>query len=422
MFMVHVSQFYPCTEIKSYAELQYVIELGKQLYYRGQGGLSINGVTVKDALMDCAYWSYFLVALNKGWLTQYSGSRGLYSELSVLNVFMVEYQQDAPDLLLQENQENDEFSPKVSEVYVRRVGDKEQDWEWTLRGSVASMVNSLSMANPNKQMAWVAFLAFVAVERYLTGVPRTLFISISGSVTLAPYVLANFHNLVEGTNCVPFLKYSYDKTVSTTTELNLGYEAWYYRGVIMGIAGKYYTAAEKQERLKALDLQVGDLAFMYIRKVSVQGSLVNPIVSFYPVVIQEINDNGIRYLKINNRRTKCQGVLDFAHYTDETKAAYYNHNPHIEQNLSMESTGWHKLGVEYCLDREEYVITPCYNDDIVEMAVEDTTGKPVTVQMSATDLLYWICRDFEIPFNEQRFLDRYFKNTYTLYEQYHMSA
>lgn len=78
--MLHISQFYPCSDVKDACELYYICELGKYLHFNYNEQLSIDGVVLHEVLASSILFDYFRLAIDEGWVTQANWG---YSSLEV---------------------------------------------------------------------------------------------------------------------------------------------------------------------------------------------------------------------------------------------------------------------------------------------------------------------------------------------------
>ena len=100
LFMIHVSQFYPCSRIDSAIELYYIIELGKYLKYKHNEVLSLEGVFISGEVNKSKFFDYFRLACDEGWvidtgldkyILEINAQQPLVqSQETVLNVIMTE--------------------------------------------------------------------------------------------------------------------------------------------------------------------------------------------------------------------------------------------------------------------------------------------------------------------------------------------
>ena len=66
------------------------------------------------------------------------------------------------------------------------------------------------------------------------------------------------------------------------------------------------------------------------------------------------------------------------------------------------------------LDSEQYFIAPLQGDDFID--IEVTNGKEnAVVHLNEIDYIYWILKDYNVEFNEDKFLKRYFKKRSPIY-------
>lgn len=427
--MVHISQFYACSEVKLASELQYIIELGKYTYYLHDEPLSIDGIIISDDLRLCKFWDYYRVAIESGWIVNYVDAPDL--AIDIQNPINFEFQ--FRNVLLTEepvdydkeddDRRKDDLNYNYRTPLPTQFAFKEKTdgyWEWVLRGKNPATdysINNKAFNSAGSDTCWVSLFAYVAVSRYYTNEPETLIININGSIVGTPNILTSFIILQEETDCInSWCKYCFDDTVSEKAINHLSYLAWFSKGIDLGLTKKWHSVQEKLEYLKKLDLGVGDVVYLYERYDGQELNYTKNIENFYIAIIREIDDNQIILQKINTKKTKYQGELTYKDYTMATKQLYLFNNPFDKLNSSIEKHLISDLGIEYMLRTEQWFITPCYNDDDVIMNVKNSNGDTECALLPACDLVYWILKDYNVDFNEGRFLERYFNNRQTLYD------
>ena len=100
------------------------------------------------------------------------------------------------------------------------------------------------------------------------------------------------------------------------------------------------------------------------------------------------------------------------------KKMYMGIMPYESLRYQTQTLSLLDVGIEYMLYNEGYFIVPldaC--TDVSEQWVTNgvTSDKLLLPQ---NDLIYWILKDYDVQFNEQRFLARYFSKSEPLYTRY----
>lgn len=424
MKQVHISQIYPCSRVSLAVELQYIVEIGKYLKDFDRC-LSIDGVELDDILKKSKYWDYFKLALEEGWVVDCSEHMGVspidYS-VQLRNVAITEdavFYDSKDDMKRKESMEYRYRTPKPIQVVM--CNKDNNNWEWSL--DYEYVINNTALGSTGAEMVWVSLLAYVAVRRLLFSTPTNFIVNINFSLAETYMVLSSFILLQEETDvCKGWCYYRYADTVDEYTKLHNGYTAWYAKGVEEGMLARHYTDKEKLENLKKLKLRKGDVCFLYERRAGQKLDYLKSIEGFHFCIITDITSRSIELTVVNNKKTQEQGKKDYANFTMATKELYGFKNPYTEANLSKRSYMLTDIGVEYCMYGEQYFITRCTNDDFKQVWVGADGYKPARLNLPALDLVYWILKDYDIEFDEPRFIENYFGGKEPLYTQYHKTG
>lgn len=414
MKTIHISQFFACSSVSLSVELQYIVELAK--YLRDYDAvLSVDGVDFDDVLRKSRYWDYFRVALEDGWIADCTAEDTEITLLSPINydrpfknVKFVETQVRYDDEDAQKRRFDAEYNYRTPIVTEIVFAEKTyQFWRWNLGAKL--IVNNTALNSADSESAWISMVAYVAVQRLFNGTPQNLLIEITGSIAKTYMVLSNFMLLMAETKaCSSWCYYVFDESVTRDMINNLGYQAWYMKGLELGELNRWYTPVEKQFYMNKLDLMVGDVVFLYERRYGQKLDYLKSIEGFHVAVIENINADGVEFTVVNNKKTKSQGEVDYADFTMVTKQMYGFTNPFSRPNVSRVKYSWADLGVEYAMHGERYFITACNNDDYKEQFIGDEHNR-LKVQLPAIELTYWILRDYGIEFDELRFVEKYIK-------------
>lgn len=419
---VHISQFYACSNVSLAVELQYIVELGKYLFYRGMC-LSVDGVAFDDILRKSRFWGYFSMAVTEGWVVDCPCKDAI-----VDTRFPVNYDVHIKNVLLTEEDvpfDNDEHVKRKNDAYYayktplrKQVIFSEKDdisWVWSLGKTDA---NRSTMCSYGSEDTWVSFIAYVAVARLFDNQPQLLMIEIGYELTQTHMLMSSFLLLQNETDvCSGWCFYSYAPNVTKAMVNHIEYTAWYAKGKEMGVVGREYNALKKHKHMSELDLKVGDIVFLYERSTRQKSNFIKEIAGFHFARIDKIDKQGVLFYIINTKKTLYQGELDYADYPMSIKVMYNRMNPFATLNARHENISWLDLGVEYFMCGEKYFIIPCTPDDEKVIWVRESDWTPVRLHLNAIELTYWILKDFGVDFNEERFIKRYFSDV-PLYQQY----
>lgn len=420
---VHISQFYVCSKVSLAVELQYLVELGKYLHQQGNA-LSVDGIEFDKVLRKSRFWDYFRMGVDEGWIID-CGCK----DIEINSQFPINYNNKVRNIILTEDIV--EFDSKDNELrrnsldYDYRTplpkqvvfSSKENNyWVWDIKEGYS--VNNATFNAYGSEDNWVSLIAYIAVKRLLTGVPQALLITVGYELTLTCMVLTSLMLLEEETKvCRGWCYYTFEDNISIKARNYLGYLAWYAKGEEMGYLKRYYDAKEKFNYAKKLDLQVGDIVFIYERSVTQQSSNIKEITGFHFAKITNIGEGGIGLQIVNTKKTLYQGEIDYLNYSMATKMMYNFNNPYKSFNSKEVFYNWRDIGVEYCMFDEKYFITECTSDDGKIMNVKEGDWSPIEIYLNSVELIYWILKDFNVSFNEERFISKYFSDE-PLYVQY----
>lgn len=412
MKTIHISQFFACSSVDLSVELQYIVELSK--YLRDYDAvLSVDGVDFDECLRKSRYWDYFRVAIDEGWIIDCSAEDTEITLLSPIDferpVNNVKFTEEPVKYDEEDNQRrrSDAYynycTPVLTEV---AFSEKTyQYWRWNLGAKL--IVNNTALNSAESYTSWLSLVAYVAVQRLIKGSPQNLFIELTGSIANTYMVLSNFILLMTETNvCNSWCHYVFDASVTREMKNNLGYQAWYMKGLELGELNHWYTPQEKQFYMRKLNLTVGDVVFLYERRVGQKLDFLKSIAGFHVAVIDKITAEGVEFTVVNNKKTKSQGEADYEDFTMVTKQMYGFSNPFDKANVTKTKYAWADLGVEYAMHGEHHFIVACNNDDFKEQYIGDSNHR-FKVCLPAIELTYWILRDYDIEFDELRYIDKY---------------
>lgn len=421
MKTIHISQFYPCSKVELAVELQYIVELSKYLQDYDYA-LSVDGVEFDKVLRKSRFWDYFRVAVDKEEIIDCFEED---IEISIIDpvdygVKLKNVKFTTKEIIFDNDvairRRNDmEFNYRTPElVNVAFTEQTPQYWSWALMANI--IVNNSTLNCFGGETNWISFIAFVAVERLMTGQPNVLLIELCNQVMNTSMLLSNFMLLMEMTDACKWCKYFFTSTVTDKMKNHLGYQAWYMRGKELGYLNRWYSPTEKNIYMNKLHIRRGSVVYLYERRFGQRLDPIKSIEGFSVAVVEKITADGVTFTVVNNKKTKSQGEIDWEDYTMLTKSMYNFENPFNKPNTSTVVRAWNDLGVEYAMHGEKYFITPVNNDDYREVHIGDEDNR-LYVKLPSAELTYWILKDYEIEFDEQRFVKEYI-NQEPLYEMF----
>lgn len=430
--MVHISQFYSCSEVKLACELYYICELGKYSKFYHNKSVSLDGVILNSCLKKSKLWNYFRMAVSEGWLCNTGVSQDdimitaqsplNYDKLDIVNYLytldVVEF--DSEDVTKRRNSyDYDTRTPIKSQISFELMTN--HAWKWSINGADGKNfnVNNRSLNHNRADQSWLSLIAFVAVNRLFTGYPDLLGLVFSNNTVLNTLAISYIMILSDETQALTgWCHYALDETISDNTKLQLGYTAWYAKGKDLGMLDRWYSGKEKFAYMKELNIGVGDLIMFYEREKAQKANYIKSIASCHLAKIVSLTDDNIVLELINTVKPYFMGKEDFDDHTIAVKKMYANNPPYMTLSTSKKEFSLADIGVQYYMYSERCFILPLEeSDDIKVTRVSDGTRKD-TLLLDQNNLIYWILKDYSYEFNEERFLKRYFSNSEPLYTRY----
>ena len=431
---IHISQFYPCSEVKLACELYYICELGKYLHFNYDECVSIDGIILNSCLSKSPIWDYFRMAVSEGWVCdtgipssdlEITIQFPLVADLSkVTNVLFTteEVEFDKEDYNNRRNNINNYayITPEKFQVSFARQDNDIWLWEMSGKNGSGFNINNKVFGHNLAHQRWVSLVAYVAVNRLKEGFPMHLGIKLSQSVVMASFTSPTYLNLLkdDGHCFVGWCHILYDDNVSEQDKLQIEYASWYYKGKDLGMLDRWYSGKEKFEYLKKLDICKGDIVAVYERAKSTKANYIKRINSCHIARVTFVTDTDIGFELFNTCKLKYQGKLDFNDKTIAVKKMYLGKKLYEEFNSTKMSVPLAELGVEYMMHTERYFIVPLdqCDDSIVTMVTNGTSSDKLILPQN--EFIYWLLKDYNIEFNEQRFKNRYIKGAEPLYDMY----
>lgn len=433
METVHISQFYSCSEVSLSSELLYISELGKYLMCNHNKVLSLDGVSLSSVLKKSTAWDYFRVAISRGYIVntnlpsyetditvQYPVD---YSTRDMRNFFfkLDECPYDSVDSAKRDNSaEYNYCTPKETQVCFTVMDDEK--WVWTIKGECArdELVNSSSLNTSCASKAWISLSAMIAVNRLMTGTPKLAAFLFPYVVANNPLSLSDFMLLKEETNALAWLHYHYDDNVSDDMKFQVGYEAWWYKGKELGLLSRWYKPKDKLNYMKNdLKIDIGDVVLLYERNYSTKFNYIKSIANCHVAIVRYISPTGVGFEVVNTVKTRYGSEVTYNNQTMAVKEMYRGSTRYKEWNSTRKTFDLTDLGIEYMMHTEVNFIVPLGQaDDTVVLDVSDGKGRTDRYKLRQNDVIYWILKDYEIEFNEDKFLKTYFANRRTAYDYF----
>lgn len=390
MQTVHISQFYSTTQVTVSSELYYISQLAFYLS-KNEQVLDVDGVIFDKVLQKSDFWNYFLQMIKEGYIV----NTGIMPPTFIdeVNVF-------TKDLTLPEYEPRFEYKNNA-------------EWKFSIKGASTddSNKNQINLNTTLRSQAWVSLVAMVAVERFKTGFPRKLLVDLESWVTYQAMGAADIIVLYEDTVALQNWV-----ELSIEDKLKAYYEAWYYKNQERGYMNKFVYVKDKLQWLKENNIGVGDPVFLYTRDVKRKDDLVKGILDCNIAVIRKITKDTIVLDVLNTKETRYSTKMRFENYSDGVQALYEYHNTLLERPpFRTKSYNLLDIGMDKLLYAEEFFISDVNKSDMV--VLEDTLGgKELKFELTPQQAVYWILKDWKIPFESEKYIDTYVKEGKTVYD------
>lgn len=423
--MVHVSQFYPCSQISLASELLYICELGKYLSKNYGEELSIDGVVLDNCLKKSPIWEYFRFCVSEKWVINV-GNLGLDFDISIIHPLSIDNNKISNILVTEDRVEfnpndaskralDEEYKYKVPELFQVTFTKNDNAWLWE---SKIENNNKLSGHNVTHQR-FVSLVAYVAVNRLKTGEPSYLGVSFNQELLLlhgsAPAYLIS---LMEETSCMDWCKLVFEDNVADSVKLQTGYLAWYHKGRDLGMLNRWYSGKEKLAYCNdVLDIKEGDIVMFYHRPKASKSNFIKSITSCNIARVDKLTSDTITLTKINTMKLRYQAEVDWNNYTTLVRSMYCGKLPYENLNTTKESYSLTDFGVGYMMHTElEFIVPLSECNDEVETLVSNGVREDKLI-LPQNEFIYWLLEDYNFKYNRERFVDKYlggnpFRNYY----------
>lgn len=412
-----VSQIYPCSKVELGSELFYLCELGKYLQCNGHV-LSLDGLVFNPVLTKSKYWNYLQVAYTNGWVVDMpkifkeSTTPVILSE--VKNILLVEEPVPWDEVDFKRRRDDLEYNTytPIKKQVVFTLKDK-QIWEFSKSSDGSdNTINLQSLKDDLVSQSWVSLVAYVAINRLLTGTPKALSLVIPADYTMCSLSFADMTLLLEETDALNGWCFA-----DVGSDIRFSYEGWWFKQYDRGYLSRYYTPKEKQSEFKKLGFYEGDVVFLYTRDKCQVLNRVKLVTSCNYAIIKEVNSMGIVFDVYFTRNTKFGESLKFESFPDELKKLYFT-TSYMDVRHSIKAIPWESIGVEYMLFDEEYFISSIDKNDVLEIQDVSSSLEECTFTLDCVNAIYWLFKDHEVDFDEDSYRKKYFKGVKPMWDMF----
>lgn len=406
---MHISQLYSCSKVDLPCELYYIAELGKYSYKNYNTSLDISGVVINNELKNQIFYDYFQLAISKGWIEN-SSLVDKYNTNKLTKVSNIKFTTEVRPLI---ETSTDIEEPREITVVLNKFEDMVL---LDFNSSINNInYNTINFNNDFAEQRLLSVIAMLHIEKFYKKNFSQFIINFNSNILLSVYSMSYVLMLLDETTILTnWFQYVFDKTVTDNQKVQQNYFAWYKKGIDQKKI-KWGNLSEKKDKLKELDIQVGDFVFLYKRKQEQAKNLIKSIEYSRLARIVSINKQDLIELELINTVTpKAHGKKLYDSYSDRVKELYNGNLPYENFNTTTFSISLIDLGVEYLLHTEEYFILSLdKTNDLLEYYVTETKKIPLT----QNNLVYWVLKEYRYNFDETRFKLKYFGSEKPDYER-----
>ena len=409
--------FYKTKKVETSAELYYICELAKYLHSMNNLGhvLSLDGVTIDLNLRNSMFFDYFRKMCSDGLIVDVAISNKIL-EVKPYDFF------DFNKIFTQTLSTNptSQCAPK----YTQQTNDV---WLWTAKGNAVEdeVRNNSLFYGVKMPQGLVSMIAMVAVRRCLTGnAPSTFIMRLNETYLSFNLSISLIDILMKRTNALAsWFQLKIDNSKSENIRKQIAqctYEAWIWNLRDLGeCSTDGYDLDVKYDKLKK-DFQVGDVVFVYERDKTVDQTtkLMKKIKDCSLGVITEIRgkkqDGTVRVKKINKVNTKAFDEYQYENLSYKAKQVCGSLETFSKCNETVEGYDLYNCGIEnYVNDTDTYFIKNLLNlKDSLDLVVKED-GEYKSRSFGVVESAYWLLKENNVEFNEERYKNLYYKNRAT---------
>jgi len=442
---IKLTDIYPCNIVNTACELYYIIELGKYSKLLHNESVSLQNITLDKSLYSTYVFPYLRVAVAEGYLVNVNVPSDLLllddeadvnNYKLIFNQFIVENEVDFD--FAEYSQYSRDYAykihnPKPVRVMLKRVDDF-LVFKCVGESSKMCSINRSLINTRYAGQTWLSLFAWYVIQNHSGVFFEKLLVYLDTETLLAQDSLSYPLILSECTQALSsnvFFTLDERDTMLRIEKLNLsdeeneyhnnevigrldilkrqcGYNAWYTKGMDMGLCSKYVnedgdafrSAQDKLKRMEELGMLVGSPVILYTRTQPTKSNVRGAIESAKIAIIQNVTSKAVTLLCINTTDTFVHSEFIWNKlYTTEVKSMY-SKPPYIDLNTTKMSVEFIDLGVEYYLSFESMFIVPLSQaDDSIKQCIPKYMGSDeyLLVDMPQNQLIYWICSEYNVP-------------------------
>lgn len=393
---IHVNEVLPAStrlkRIRTGSELLFVYELNKYTKKFLGKALSLSDVAITKDLLKSTYFSFVV-------------SEGLEVEVPYQKEDLADYSATSRYF----------FTKTVEDVDFVKVTEDRVTYAFEYNIAANAVLHG-----EDRSAAYVSLMAYLVVKAHMEGknVPVLHIDHKFYNQTELEYVDLDVLRFYGNKLLAGFVDIEYGNSWNQQPE----WEAFVIYHRQLGLMNREYTTTEKSRYLRK-NFEVGDVVLIYQRKKSPKGKTISILKSCFPAVIRNITDYGVDleyYPDVETRQTRA---MKMGSSTDDNSGnmlgSFYTYDDYDRFNRIKDSFDFTSIGIGTCSFTESRFFIKPIDEDGSHQWLQTPNGHE-RVFLSTLDAIYAVFKDQEVQFNEEKFLDEYFRkdNRIPKYTQY----
>ena len=376
---------------KSYSEFYLALSIGNVLHTKGHY-LNMDGMQVDSDSLPNTMIAYYKKLLNSGALV-----------LSMYQKSDTVIENAAVDV-------NTYYFEKLP-LFYEEDGHRGWSVDYAISNYKGIPVNYLSTDTMGNLV--MHLVAYNIVDCLLNNYKKKLVIHFDSFKARTTFLYVNVYSCL---STIKWLKEYVELDVDLTGySVDLDYSIFCNNGYVAG-HNKPHTVSEKLGFMKKFGMVEGSLLVLWHRERMNENNPFGKIVSASIIRLDEIGDTYLGVTKISLNRTKEEVEADYYDIEESKRHLYVDL---LDKKPYQEATelGIHSLGVDnYFYDEEDYITLLDDTAQVTKLVTID--GEKVHVEMSNTDAIYWLLRQYDIEFDRELFKEMYFGDDIPLWDKY----
>ena len=376
---------------KSYSEFYLALSIGNVLHTKGHY-LNMDGMQVDSDSLPNTMIAYYKKLLNSGALV-----------LSMYQKSDTVIENAAVDV-------NTYYFEKLP-LFYEEDGHRGWSVDYAISNYKGIPVNYLSTDTMGNLV--MHLVAYNIVDCLLNNYKKKLVIHFDSFKARTTFLYVNVYSCL---STIKWLKEYVELDVDLTGySVDLDYSIFCNNGYVAG-HNKPHTVSEKLGFMKKFGMVEGSMLVLWHRERMNENNPFGKVVSASIIRLDEIGDTYLGVTKISLNRTKEEVEADYYDIEESKRHLYVDL---LDKKPYQEATelGIHSLGVDnYFYDEEDYITLLDDTAQVTKLVTID--GEKVHVEMSNTDAIYWLLRQYDIEFDRELFKEMYFGDDIPLWDRY----